>query len=190
MADVFIQTLIDVDSWNAAGWLGTAFLHDESGREMPRLGIVFTDIRAGNRIFSGWRERLGAVDEFEELRISIIEGDIVGEDPGYTIHISSNPLNTARRLGSKVEAPKMIIVSRMHRMTPQPGSPHLGRFKKEFAKHKRYQVIPISAEIQPNFALSIEKTEVHFRQACDIGRTDLDAVIFPEHYFDLDDIVQ
>jgi hypothetical protein len=71
-------------------------------------------------------------------------------------------------------------------MTPDPGSPHLGRFEKEFARHKRYFLVPISAELEPDYELRIEKREIRLRQASDIRSDDVDAAVFPEHYFDND----
>jgi hypothetical protein len=81
---------------------------------------------------------------------------------------------------------KPLIVSRVKRMTPTPGSPHLGQFEKEFAKHKRYLVVPVSSKSVPEFDLSIEKREIHLRDATEIRGDDVDAVVFPEHYFEND----
>jgi hypothetical protein len=189
MADVFFQSFIDVDLWNAAGWKGTALLHDPTGVEAPGLGFMFEDISAGRRIFSGWRERVGKVDEYEELRISIIRGEILGLPSGYSVHVSSNPLHSARRArqqGVALDVQKAIVLSRYMRMTPDPGSPHLGQFEKDFARRRRYLLIPVSPECTPEFEFSIEKREIHFRQASEIKADDVDAAVFPEHYFDND----
>jgi len=74
--------------------------------------------------------------------------------------------------------------SRIKRMTPAPGSPHLGQFKKEMAKHQRYSIIPLSPKGERYFDLAIGKKEVLFRQSLEITGNDLDAVVFPEHCFD------
>src|SRR5450432_3844756 len=88
---VFFQTFIDIEKWDLAMWRATAFLRDPEGINAPVLGIVFTDIAAGREIFENWTKRLGNVDQHEELRISIVEGEILGEGPGYSVHISSDP---------------------------------------------------------------------------------------------------
>ena len=84
----------------------------------------------------------------------------------------------------------MVVVSRIHRMTPEPGSPHLSRFKREYRKHRKYLILPISARVEPQFDLAIEKSEVHFRETAAIKANDVDAVVFPKGYFDHDGAVQ
>ena len=189
MGDIYFQSLIDVDLWNSAGWKGTAFLRDPSGIEPPALGFLFEDMNAGKRIFSGWQERVGRVDEYEELRVSVIRGEILGLPSGYSIHVSSDPLHSVRRAESRgvpFDFQTAVIVSRVKRMTPNPGSPYLAQFEKDFAKHKGYHLVPISSKGEPDFELSIEKHETHLRQASEISGDDVDAVVFPEHYFEND----
>jgi hypothetical protein len=190
--EVLLQSLIDVDKWNAAKWRATAFLHDPTGADPPCMGIVFENINMGDEIFSEWLERLGKVDEFEELRIAIVEGVILGEEAGYSVHVSSDPWHTQTRahaLGLKYEFDTAVIISRINRMTPEPQSPHLRRFKKEIQKHKRYSLIPVSSSVEPHFDLSIEKTEIYIRQASEINKNDRDAAVFPVGYFDRDKTV-
>jgi hypothetical protein len=192
MGDIYFQSLIDVALWDSAGWKGTAFLHDPRGVEPPGLGFLFDDISAGRRIFSGWQERVGRVDEYEEIRVSIIQGEILGLPSGYSVHVSSDPLHSVRRAEDKglaLDFRTAVIVSRVKRMTPNPGSPHLGQFEKDFAKHKRYLLVPVSSKGAPEFEVAIEKHEIHLRQASAIKSDDVDAAVFPEHYFDNDDRV-
>ena len=189
MGDIYFQSLIDVELWDSAGWKGTAFLHDPSGTEPPGLGFLFDDINAGKRIFSGWRDRVGRVDEYEEIRVSIIRGEILGLPPGYSLHVSSDPLHSARRAGDKgvaLDFLTAVVLSRIKRMTPNPGSPHLGQFEKDFAKCQRYLLVPVSSKGTSEFEFSIEKHEIHLRQASEIRADDVDAAVFPEHYFDND----
>src|SRR5438874_12779960 len=97
MTPILIEALIDPEQWNAARWRGTAFLTASAGDEPPGLAIAFLDEAHGRRIFQHWRERLGLVDVHEELRVAIIEGDIPGEAPGYTVHLASEPFASLDR---------------------------------------------------------------------------------------------
>lgn len=185
--NVFVQSFIDPEEWDAAKWSATAFFHDPSGVRLPCLGIMFENIEAGKRIFASWRERLGNVDQYDELRISIVEGDILGKKSGYSVHVSSDPDHTAMRAkaeGKELDVETALVMGRVHRMTPEPGSPHLRRFKQEFAKHNRYFLIPVSSAAKPEMDFAIGKAEVHFRQASQITKEDVDAVVFPSGYFD------
>jgi hypothetical protein len=184
---VFLQIFIDPVKWDAAGWKATAFFHDPQGVDPPGLGIVFDDIETGKEIFSHWRRRLGSVDQYDELRISIVEGEILGMGPGYSVHISSDPNRTAERakaLGTALSVETSIVIGRVRRMTPEPESPHLPRFKDDFAKHKRYFLLPVSADLKPEVEFAIEKTKILFRDAFEVRKDDVDAAVFPEHYFD------
>lgn len=186
--EISFQSLIDINLWNTGGWHATVFMHDPEGISPPGMGLVFRDIVAGKQIFADLRTRLGEIDKYEELRISIIEdGEVQLENtPGYFVHIASNPENTIARLaaeGSPADFEQVCIITRMNRMTPDPGSPHLPRFKKEFSKHGKFFFLPVSPDFQPILDLSIEKTEIHFRKVADLTKTDLDSAVLPEEYF-------
>lgn len=187
MEQILFQSLIDIDKWNEARWTATAFLHDPEGGKPPYLGLVFENTEVGRKIFEDLQIRIGSVDEFEELYISIVEGEILGEDPGYTIHITSDPLRTQSRLkaqGKDLDFDQAVIVSRFHRMIPAPDSPHLANFKSAVKAHGRYALIPVSSDVRPQFDCAIEKKVIHFRSASEITAADRDAVIFPENYFE------
>jgi hypothetical protein len=192
MEDIYLHSFIDIKSWDSARWRATAFLHDASGLNPPCVGIVFENIAAGKQIFADWLARLGDVDQYEELRVSIVEGEILGLGAGYSVHISSNPLHSVKRVqaaGAQLKIGTSVTVSRVHRMITAPGSPHLAKFKGEFEKHKQYDLVAVSPEVTPEFQFAIRKTEIFLRLASDIGADDVDAVVFPEHYFDDDCIV-
>lgn len=187
MDKCLFQSLIDVDLWNDAQWTATAFLHDPDGAKPPCIGLVFGNTMIGRKIFEGLRSRLGEIDRFEELYVSIIEGEILGEKSGYTVHLSSDPLRTEARLhadGTPVTFDSAVILSRYQRMIPEAGSLNLARFKSHLKVHQKYFIIPVSSDIQPQFDYAIEKREIHLREASEITGQDRDAVIFPANYFE------
>ncbi len=187
MDNIYFQSFIDIETWNAAQWRAAAFLHDPEGKLPPCLGLVFENIEAGRRIFSDWRARLGSVDSHEELRVSIIEDNSAGLESGYWVHISSNPLNSEGRAqadGAPVQIQTAVVVSRFQKMIPGPGSPHLEQFKRDVREQKGYCILPISSDLKPDFELAISKAEVHLRQASEVGIDDLDSVVFPKDHFE------
>lgn len=189
MDDIFVHSFIDIDKWNSAKWYATAFVHDAEGVDPPYMGLVFQNIAAGREIFADWLERLGKVDQYEELRIAVIEGEILGEEPGYSVHISSDLAHTeerARANGTRLDFRTAFLISRHNRMTPAAGSPHLPRFKELYQRHGRYRLIPVSDRMEPLFEFAIEKKQIHLRQACEVTAHDMDSVVFPKHYFDHD----
>ena len=71
--------------WEKADWRGMVFqLPDD---RPPALGLGFVNEDAARQIFRQWLEWVGPRDEREELRVSIIEGDIPGQGPGYSVHV-------------------------------------------------------------------------------------------------------
>ncbi len=91
---MYVTGPINVDLWNEAKWRGTVFLHYPG--EPPILGLGFLNENPARQIFEEWHKRYGDRDAFEELRVSIVEGEIKGEQPGYTVHISVDFENTSR----------------------------------------------------------------------------------------------
>jgi hypothetical protein len=182
-----LQIFTDPAEWDKARWSGTVFIgHQQDGeRLMLELGIGFADFQAGKGIFEGWIERVGHVDQFEEIRISIIEGPIPGKPDGYTVMISSNPDNTILRIQQtepEFSPTKVMILSRMHRMNPLPGSTNLEKFKKAFNQCKVFRLFPCHVEAkeikETDTALYIEKQQLHFVHTSDITPSDPEYAVF------------
>lgn len=183
---MYVTGPINVDLWNEAHWQGTAvFLYENTP---PALGLAFRKEKPARQIFEEWHKRYGQGDEFEELRISIIEGEIKGERPGYTVHVSVDFENTVKRYraaGLTIDVEKSIfaMISRMNRMNPAPGSKNLDYFKEAYRHYKTYILVPgvlssddSSVKLIPE--LGIFKSTIHFRQASDIDpKQDPDAPV-------------
>lgn len=183
----FLQIFTDPIEWDKAKWSGTVFIYDPQGRrsQAPGLGIGFADFEVGKRIFEGWIKRVGHVDKFEEIRLSIVEGPLPDKPDGYTVLISSNPENTIRRkqhTDPDFKPTNVMLLSRMHRMNPSPGSPHLEMFKQAFKDFGYYRLFPAhvtKSEIKEmDVSLYVEKRDIHFVQASDIKPGDSEYAVF------------
>ncbi|WP_159087020.1 SEFIR domain-containing protein [Loktanella sp. Alg231-35] len=131
---IYVGGAIDVDLWNSAKWRGTFFVTGEflENGQIPYLGIGFSNPDAGLKIFEGWSERFGDNNSDEELRISIIEGPIQGQEAGYTVHIGTELDETFKKLSQKSKMDEndlMMSITRLNRMTPPASSINLERFK-------------------------------------------------------------
>ena len=183
---MYLTGPIDVDLWNKAKWRATFFMcHPE---RPPVLGLAFEDESAARKIFETWHQRYGENDEYEELRISIIEGDIPGEDPGYSVHVGSDPdaaIKRFRDAGYAFDDDLMMMVSRINRMTPPAGSRNLEMFKQYYKTFKTYFLAPgvISKDrqqLKPILELGIYKGKVQIRHVSEIGENDVDCVVLLE----------
>jgi len=168
----FLTGFIDVSLWGPAKWRGVFYMHDEVNP--PWLGLLFQNEAPARKIFEQWHTRIGRSDKYEEMRISIIEGDIDGEPPGYSVFISANPLNIFKRADDQgISVPKdlIIILGRLHRMNPPKESRNLAVFKEQYMRFGCYQLFP--AIVQPDGVralkeMAILKKEVVFRDAREI----------------------
>ena len=176
--------LIETPRWNAAGWNGVAFGVDASGENPPFMGILFQDTNVGREIFDDWLHRFGSSDAFDEIRVAIIEGDIPGKDPGYSVTIGSDIegiTERAKQENQEVDARYIGTVTRYHRMNPQPGSPFLPGFKNAYNQIGEYSLLPAfgpQTQPEPGFDLAIRKRKILFRDVSDVVAKDIDSVIF------------
>jgi hypothetical protein len=181
----YLSIPIDIELWDKAGWRGTFFM--SGGGRPPLLGLMFLDHAAAQKIFEGWHKRYGERDEYEELRISIIEGEISGEEPGYTVHVGADYENTIKRYrdaGLKFDlgCDVLITATRMNRMNPSPESKNLERFKTAYREYKTYFLAP--GVMKPDGShlrlypeLGIYKSLIHFRHVNEISENDPDSIV-------------
>lgn len=179
----FLRTPIDIPLWDRAGWRGAAF--QVIPGSLPVLGLAFTNREAALKIFREWRTRYGDVDTDEELRIAIIEGEIPGEDPGYTVHVGLNFENVFERYKQAGLEPDkntfFALTTRLNRMNPKPGSPYLALFKKAYEEAGAFLLIPVVLEADGSMEriaeLGIRKGSLYFRQSADIPPGDIDSIV-------------
>lgn len=169
--------------WIEAGWSSTTFRWHPTSAAPPVMGIVFSNAEKGRELFRGLIEEFGNADEAEELRVSIIEGDVPGQRPGYSVHIGPDP-DALRALGTFedviVDHTTLLMLGQLNRMYPIPGQPNLlQRFKLEFAKHKEFLLAPVTrradGQLWVDVELGIIKKSIHFRDLADINEGDVDA---------------
>jgi len=175
--------VINLELWNKASWKAIAFLSDQTSA--PYIGIVYQNESAAKKIFKEWIDRFGKHDKYDEIRVSLVEGDIEGEEYGYTVHISSstdNMIKKCRENNLNPENTKIVLLSRYLRMNPERHSKNLEVFKDEYKRFLSYKLIPVylnsDNQLIPYFDLEIEKREIFFRNITDIDSKDLDSVVF------------
>lgn len=171
--------VINTDLWNDANWCGTAVLSDQ--KSAPYLGLLFKNKEAAIKIFEQWNKDFGHKDIYEEIRISIIEGDIPGEEHGYTVHITTNQENLVskcKKLNMPVDNTLFAIVSRFRRIETTPDNHSMEIFREEYERYLSCKIIPVYMSqdgLDPLFNYEIEKTEIYFRQVNEITENDIDS---------------
>ena len=178
---VLLTSVINLDLWNEAGWKAVVFASSEQSE--PYMGLAFENREKGITIFKEWRERFGDKDIYDEIRISIIEGDVEGEDYGYTVHINTNTENMLSKCKENNLTPEstlIMTVGRYNRMNPSRDSRNLENFKDDYKRFSSYKIFPVyinqKKQLEPFWDYAIEKTEIIFRDVKDITSDDFDAV--------------
>lgn len=173
-----MQHIIDIPTWEQAGWQGAVYAWSDT--TYPFMALLFREEGPARKIFNDWFRLFGDIDDEDRIRVSIIEGDVPGEDPGYFIHLS--PSHAFATAHSKLDPKHVVKVSRIHRMNPPPDSQNLANFKAAYQQHGRYDLklatLKPSGQLFMHEDLRIEKREIHFRHVSDIGDPDEDRAIF------------
>jgi hypothetical protein len=167
---------IDIPIWDKARWGGTCFGWDD--RQPPFMGLMFRDLEAGKKIFTGWHNRWGRADDEDALRITIVTG-IHKSNPhhyGVIVGPNINHIGAGLRSGGTIS-----LISRINRMTPATPE-NLMNFLKEFNKFDAFFLMPAqlpsSSQSMPEieFKLALLKRHLHIRPAWQIGENDHDIV--------------
>jgi hypothetical protein len=176
-----IDELIDIPLWDQARWKGVLFRTQEG--TIPVIALVFTDGTAAEDIFKGWLELLGGDDDVDDvIRLSIIDGEIPGHGPGYTIHIAPDPKRVLEGPAgaASTEANPTIFATRLQRMQ-NPNPANLAKFKEAFLQSGQCWLVPsILGPSGPLLhpACRIMKRSVLFRTPSDIiDQNDIDRIV-------------
>lgn len=170
-----IQTvsLIREAIWNEAEWRGVGFATAPDPSVPPILGLLFENADAGLKIFRGWHDELGDVDEGDRLRIAIFRNIRRDKPHWYRIVIGSDPASDLVADGVK----NIIMVSRIHTMTPD-SSENLERFIAAYEKAGKFilsQAKLNRGQIHWAATNEIEKKRIVIREAWEVGPHDPDS---------------
>lgn len=171
--------------WLMAGWSAMAYQWHPTSEAPPVLGLAFENPEVGREIFQCWINRHGHQDELDEIRISCIEGDVPGQDPGYSIHICPDPDNALVRAtmeGVVLDMLPFTLLGQVRRFHPLEGeSVALSRFKEEFARHQEFLLAPVERRDDGKLwaipELGIIKTGILFRDISEIQAGDIDSPV-------------
>ncbi|MCY2952996.1 MAG: hypothetical protein NTU53_13625 [Planctomycetota bacterium] len=172
--------------WAEARWSATTFRWHPTSDAPPIMGLVFDDATPGEEIFREAKRQMNHSDRFEEIRVSIIQGPVPGQEhrPGYSVHIAPDPDALAMHATAEdfvLDARIVPLLGQWNRLYPVPGMPPmLPKFKQEFAKHKEFLLAPAvrrqDGQLWLEPELGIIKNIIHFPHLSEITPNDPDAV--------------
>lgn len=172
-----IISVINLELWNKAGWIGFGFIHH------PYYGfglfIAFKNGDVGRKIFSEWTSRFGKEDKQDQIKITLIRGISKSHPEWYRVVISSN--ENIWQLDQDVQ---FISTSRIHEMTPKTPE-NLLTLINIYETKKLYTLYPAKMNsdgsgIEPFLNEGIQKKELYIKFAWEIDENDMEAVAINE----------
>jgi hypothetical protein len=171
--------------WDKAEWRGVLYIVDRTLARPPIFGLMFRHETPAVDIFTDWRSRMGRDDENGQIRVAIVEGDIPGQDYGYTVHIGPNPQSALDDAADSNKS-RVVSFSRIFRMNPDRNSQNLPNFKEAFALKKKCLMLPVIANreiitgdnIKPLLEFGLIGRNLVFKNVKDVGSNDIDSAVF------------
>ena len=180
---LFVTSMIDIGTWDKAIWRGAGFIIGYT--PIPTLLLPFVQEKYAIKIFTDWIANVGRDDKNDDIRVALIEGDVLGEETGYYIVIGSN-LDEAAKRAEKQNIPLdemlMLNFTRIIRANPTDNFECFNIFKAEYFKSKEYNLMPAvldgkTNQIKPIPQFSIHKRKLIYRDIKDIDEHDEDAIV-------------
>ncbi len=168
--------------WAKAKWSAMTYKFHPTSEAPPIMGLIFENVEAGLEIFREAERQMHHDDQMDEIRVSIIEGPVPGQEHrrGYSVHICADPdaLSARATMEDFVVDPSIVpFLGQWSRNYPVPGDPPmLAKFKEEFDKHREFMLAPTirrnDGKLYMEPTLGIVKNTVLFRQLSDITAPD------------------
>jgi hypothetical protein len=169
--DLSVRSVIDVHLWDRAGWFGAAFT-DWGPAYPPAIALLFNDEDAARRIFERWRERVGQVDEQNEIYVAIVRGISIDHPAHYRVLITSRIPPADDSLTRK----RFVMATRMQTMHPD-SDVNLSRFLNIYGRSNAYMLLPaILKDGVPEIILdlAILKEYLSVKEASEVSEHDIE----------------
>jgi hypothetical protein len=171
--DLSVLSVIDLHAWNQAGWHGVGYLHFDENYP-PHVALLFKNKEAAQSIFQRWRDRFGAYDEEDRIRVALIR-EIDSEHPcHYAAQIAPNVESSVPNDSRN----PILMATRQVVMEPDTNE-NIEMFLGIYARYGAYYLMPaIVTDGEPEWLpeLSILKRELTIKNACDVGEHDIESI--------------
>lgn len=176
--DMRVMSPIVLPLWDKARWKGTGVALPGPDGEVapPLMSLAFENIDAGQKIFRGWRKKVGAEDQDGWLSVTVITGIRRDSPLDYRVAIGiSEPYLKTRMDGKRLFG----MVYRMHDMTPS-SSRNLDILQEHFRRAGFIFLMPAAFNTaspgiiemnRDNLQLGIKLSHLEFIPAWKVGVT-------------------
>lgn len=166
-----VISIIENKLWDNASWKGMGVFGSPDG-----VGLIlgFENIEFGVKIFEDWIDRFGNIDANDKIKISIIT-DIDNKNPfWYQVMISSNFQK------NEIDEDTILLTPCRYHQMNAVNNRNLLVLKEGIKRFKKLRLycgkIEEDLQMQVNFDLWIEKTEIVFVHKNDVKENDIEYV--------------
>lgn len=196
--NMFVTSMIDINTWNKAKWNGIAYLFCKDHEEQPIMALTFKNKDYGKKIFKDWKKSCKD-DIFDDIEISVVEKKNAGKCDGYFVYITSNMdacMKRAEKQGCSIDETLFTVISRYQYMDINMYNNNLSIFKKqmEFSNNK-FCIAPAifkngeidfnTNNIEIEYDLSIKIDKIKFLNYEDITENDIEYAVVKDPNVDL-----
>lgn len=183
-----MTSIFNNNLWNTAKWARTTFASSGSS-SVPVLGLIFQNIESGRSIFQNWRQRFGAFDEEEVIRLSFIRGVDKNRPLTFLIHITQSHDSLRAEFGSR----PFVLIPRI-KIVEASSHDNLDLFIKAYEEKGEYNLTPVEVianRLQPHLDLRLLKRKLYVTEAwkVDSKHEDAPAITRPEEALIPDDVI-
>jgi hypothetical protein len=139
--NIYIDSIINLNLWNKAGWKGNAYLCIPKTQYPPVLAFIYTS-NIGKDIFTEWINDIGDKDIKDRIKIGIIKGIRKDKPFWYRVIVGSDRVP---KTGNK-ELILFQSVNRLHTMEAESHK-NIDMFLTELERYPVFQLMP--AVIKP-----------------------------------------
>lgn len=166
--DMRVMSPIILPLWDKAKWKGTGVALPQSPEDVtpPMMALAFENFDAGQKIFRGWRKKVGPENRDGWLSVTVITGIRRDRPQDYRVVIGiSESYMRASMAGNRLFA----MVYRMHDMTPS-SSRNLDVLQAHFRRAGYVYLMPVAFNpaspgiemTRENFELGIKLSHLEF----------------------------
>ncbi|SDX70609.1 hypothetical protein SAMN05421681_10771 [Lysobacter enzymogenes] len=175
--DMRVMSPIILPLWDKAKWKGTGVLLPEVPGEVapPMMALAFENFDAGQKIFRGWRKKVGAENRDGWLSVTVITGIQRDSPLNYRVAIG---IGESYLKAMSADNRMFAMVYRMHDMTPSSGR-NLEVLQDHFRRRGFVFLLPVAFSAtspriettEESFELGIRLSHLVFIPAWQVGET-------------------
>lgn len=172
--NIYINSIINLNLWDKAGWKGNAYLSIPGPQYPPVLAFIFTS-NIGKQIFTEWIDEIGDKDTEDRIKIGVVKGIRKDKPFWYRVIVGSDRVPKS---GDK----ELILFQNVNRLHTMEAESHknIDMFLDELKRYPVFQLMPAvlkpgseMPDVVNGAAIMKRKSSIVVCEAHEIDKNDL-----------------